>query len=105
MFAIAFSQEYYDHDLMKKNRSSAIAAAKTATKWGIILGKPNQYCLSYVHPNSIGVKNPFLKSRDEDPDPDPDPDPVGSGALRPAGSGSGTFFTGSGSGSGSGSYL
>jgi len=37
-YSKVFSQEYYDHDLMKKNRSSAIAAAKTAAKWGIILG-------------------------------------------------------------------
>ena len=50
MFANDFSQEYYDHDLMKKNRSSAIAAAKAATKWGIILGKPNQYVLSCLNP-------------------------------------------------------
>ena len=34
-----FSQEYYDHTLMKKNRSTAIETAKNAQKWGIILGK------------------------------------------------------------------
>ena len=33
-----FSQEYYDHDLMKSNRQKAIAAAAGAECWGLILG-------------------------------------------------------------------
>jgi len=37
-YSKVFSQEYYDHDLMKKNRSNAISLAKNSKKWGIILG-------------------------------------------------------------------
>jgi len=33
-----FSQEFYDHELMKGNRKSAIETAKSSLKWGIILG-------------------------------------------------------------------
>jgi len=37
-YSKVFSQEYYDHDTMKTNRSNAIQRAKQSTKWGIILG-------------------------------------------------------------------
>jgi len=33
-----FSQEYYDHDLMKKNRKNAIEKAMETDTWGLILG-------------------------------------------------------------------
>lgn len=33
-----FSQEYYDHELMKKNRLSAIETARESDSWGLILG-------------------------------------------------------------------
>merc|ERR1719468_34100 len=33
-----FSREYYDHKLMKSNRSSQIERAKEAQTWGVILG-------------------------------------------------------------------
>jgi len=37
-YSKVFSQEYYDHDLMKSNRQKAIAAAAGAECWGLILG-------------------------------------------------------------------
>merc|ERR1719167_1255013 len=37
-YSKVFSQEYYDHDLMKKYRKSAIEKAITADTWGLILG-------------------------------------------------------------------
>jgi len=37
-YSKVFSREYYDHDLMKKNRKSAIEKAITADTWGLILG-------------------------------------------------------------------
>lgn len=33
-----FSQEYYDHDLMLKNRKSAVEKAAESSTWGLILG-------------------------------------------------------------------
>ena len=33
-----FSQEYYDHDLMKANRHGAIVKAAEADTWGLVLG-------------------------------------------------------------------
>jgi len=33
-----FSEEFYDHELMKKNRQNAIKSAAKADTWGIILG-------------------------------------------------------------------
>ena len=33
-----FSQEYYDHDLMKANRHGAIVRAAEADTWGLVLG-------------------------------------------------------------------
>jgi len=37
-YSKVFSQEYYDHDLMKKNRRSAIQTASNCDTWGLILG-------------------------------------------------------------------
>ena len=37
-YSKVFSQEYYDHDLMKKNRQNAISLAMESTTWGLILG-------------------------------------------------------------------
>jgi len=37
-YSKVFSQEYYDHELMKRNRKSAIEAASQANTWGLILG-------------------------------------------------------------------
>ena len=37
-YSKVFSEEFYDHDLMRKNRSGAIEAASKARTWGIILG-------------------------------------------------------------------
>ena len=34
-----FSEEGYDHELMKKNRLNAINQARNSKTWGIILGK------------------------------------------------------------------
>ena len=39
MIMSIFSEEGYDHELMKKNRLEAINQAKDAKTWGIILGK------------------------------------------------------------------
>lgn len=36
-YSKVFSQEYYDHDLMKSNRKDAIQAASEAHTWGLIL--------------------------------------------------------------------
>ena len=36
-YSKVFSQEYYDHDLMKANRREAIQAASQADTWGLIL--------------------------------------------------------------------
>ena len=36
-YSKVFSQEYYDHDLMKENRREAIQAASEADTWGLIL--------------------------------------------------------------------
>ena len=33
-----FSQEFYDHELMKRNRHEAIGRAAEADTWGLILG-------------------------------------------------------------------
>ena len=37
-YSKVFSQEYYDHDLMKRNRKAAIETASGADTWGLILG-------------------------------------------------------------------
>jgi len=37
-YSKVFSREYYDHDLMKKNRKGAIEKAMEAETWGLILG-------------------------------------------------------------------
>lgn len=37
-YSKVFSQEYYDHELMKKNRHEAIERAAGADTWGLILG-------------------------------------------------------------------
>jgi len=37
-YSKVLSREYYDHDLMKKNRHQAIETAKQADTWGLILG-------------------------------------------------------------------
>jgi len=37
-YSKVFSREYYDHDLMKKNRKNAIEKAVEAQTWGLILG-------------------------------------------------------------------
>jgi len=37
-YSKVFSREYYDHDLMKKNRKNAIEKAVEAPTWGLILG-------------------------------------------------------------------
>jgi len=37
-YSKVFSREYYDHDLMKKNRKNAIEKAVEAETWGLILG-------------------------------------------------------------------
>jgi len=37
-YSKVLSREYYDHDLMKKNRQQAIETAKQADTWGLILG-------------------------------------------------------------------
>lgn len=37
-YSKVFSQEYYDHDLMKNNRKAAIDTASQAETWGLILG-------------------------------------------------------------------
>lgn len=37
-YSKVFSQEYYDHDLMKKNRQTAIRKAAECDTWGLILG-------------------------------------------------------------------
>ena len=37
-YSKVFSREYYDHDLMKKNRKEAIEKAATCDTWGLILG-------------------------------------------------------------------
>ena len=36
-YSKVFSQEYYDHDLMKRNRKAAIETASGADTWGLIL--------------------------------------------------------------------
>ena len=36
-YSKVFSQEYYDHELMKSNRQEAIQAASQADTWGLIL--------------------------------------------------------------------
>ena len=33
-----FTEEFYDHELMRKNRKNAIEKAAAADKWGVILG-------------------------------------------------------------------
>lgn len=33
-----FSEEFYDHSLMKANRRNAIEVAKSSSTWGLILG-------------------------------------------------------------------
>ena len=33
-----FSEEFYDHELMKKNRLHAVETAKQSQTWGLILG-------------------------------------------------------------------
>ena len=33
-----FTEEFYDHELMRKNRKEAIEKAAAADKWGVILG-------------------------------------------------------------------
>jgi len=37
-YSKVFSREYYDHDLMKKNRKNAIEKAVESQTWGLILG-------------------------------------------------------------------
>ena len=37
-YSKVFSQEYYDHELMKRNRHEAIERAAGADTWGLILG-------------------------------------------------------------------
>jgi len=37
-YSKVFSREYYDHDLMKRNRKNAIEKAVEAQTWGLILG-------------------------------------------------------------------
>merc|ERR1719189_2632019 len=37
-YSKVFSQEYYDHDLMKANRHGAIVKAAEADTWGLVLG-------------------------------------------------------------------
>merc|ERR1712142_126439 len=37
-YSKVFSREYYDHDLMKRNRKNAIEKAVEANTWGLILG-------------------------------------------------------------------
>jgi len=37
-YSKVFSREYYDHDLMKKNRREAIEKAASCDTWGLILG-------------------------------------------------------------------
>jgi 2-(3-amino-3-carboxypropyl)histidine synthase len=37
-YSKVFSEEFYDHELMKKNRKGAIEKARAAKTWGIILG-------------------------------------------------------------------
>ena len=37
-YSKVFSQEYYDHELMKKNRKNAVEKAVEADTWGLILG-------------------------------------------------------------------
>ena len=34
-----FTREYYDHELMKKNRKEAIDKASESDTWGLILGR------------------------------------------------------------------
>lgn len=37
-YSKVFSEEFYDHSLMKKNRHGAIEKARSAQTWGVILG-------------------------------------------------------------------
>ena len=46
-----FSQEYYDHELMKRNRHEAIERAAEADTWGLILGTLGRQVRTHHHYN------------------------------------------------------
>lgn len=37
-YSKVFSREYYDHEAMRANRLHAIETARSAQRWGLILG-------------------------------------------------------------------
>ena len=62
-----FTREYYDHELMRRNRSSEIERARQGKTWGIILGTLGRQGL--LHPYSISsielhTKNELLFGQD-----------------------------------------
>ena len=44
-----FTEEFYDHELMRKNRKEAIEKAANADKWGLILGTLGRQVSDHVY--------------------------------------------------------
>ena len=51
-----FTEEFYDHELMRKNRKDAIEKAAAADKWGVILGTLGRQASRNVHDFMISDK-------------------------------------------------